>query len=171
MSTHTTANAKIFRQGLEDFAKKQATLFEPVLRNVAQMLVNRVDEVFTPIPPYHGGGNESFPVWEGQMHDATGVGVYINGALTSYLPTKKGRFPQSDAASGATNIIGSEYLQNALNAATTIFSKGIWIVLFCAVPYAARINAAGSPWGRGAGFFGQLCNRLYYDVCNNLKIV
>lgn len=171
MSTYTTANAKIFKQGLEDFAKKQATMFETALRNVAQMLVDRVDQLFTPMPPYAPGGNPSFPVWEGQMHDATGVGVYINGKLASYLPTKKGLYPQRDAKSGATNIIGSEYLMNALNAATTTFSKGIWIVLFSAVPYAAKVNTIGSPWGRGVGYFDQLCNKLYNDVCTSLKIV
>lgn len=171
MSTHTTHNNNVFRQGLEDFAKKQATQFEAMLQNVAQMLVNRVDSLFVPLPPYAPGGSRSYPAWEGQMHDATGVGVYVNGRLSSYLPTKKGQGPQYDDESGATNIIGSEYLMNALNAASTRFSKNVWIVLFCAVPYAYRVNTSGSHWGRGVGFFDKLAQELYNNVCTSLKAV
>jgi len=167
MADYTVHNSKVFKVGLKDFAERDIKpKLEAVLRDVAQRMVNAIDGAFEPFEQY-GGGTTQFPVWEGQLHDATGVGVYIDGRLSSYLPTKKGFDPQTDGAE--TDIIGSERLQQALNSAVSQFSKGIWIVLFSAVPYAYDVNAVGSPWHRGKGFFGSLKNLLIDDVFAGLK--
>lgn len=167
MADHTAHNSKVFKVGLEQYAERVIkTKLEAVLRGVAQELVNAIDGAFEPFEQY-GGGTKQFPVWTGQLHDATGVGVYINGRLSSYVPTAKGFYPQFDE--GEDEIVGSERLQTALNNAVSQFSKGIWIVLFSAVPYAYKVNEFGSPRHRGKDFFNRTKSLLVDDVFAGLR--
>ncbi len=167
MANYTAHNSRVFKAGLKDYADSVITpKLEAVLRDVAQRMVNAIDRVFEPFEQ-HGGGTKQFPVLEGQLHDATGVGVYINGRLSSYLPTKKGFDEQ--VHEGETGIIGSERLQQALNTAVSQFSEGIWIVLFSAVPYAYKVNTVGSPRHRGIGFFERTKSLLIDDVFAGLR--
>lgn len=167
MSDYTAHNSKVFKVGLNDYAERviKAKL-EAVLREVAQKMVAAIDNAFVPFTQY-GGGTTQFPVWEGQLHDATGVGVYVDGRVSSYIPTAKGFNPQFDREEDG--IVGSERLQQALKSAATQFSKGIWIVVFSAVPYAYKVNLHGSPLHRGMGFFGRVKSLLIDDVFAGLK--
>ncbi len=167
MADYAAHNSRVFKVGLKNYADSVITpKIEAVLRDVAQRMVNTIDRAFEPFEQY-GGGTTQFPVWEGQLHDATGVGVYINGKLSSYLPTKKGFDEQ--VYEDEDGIIGSERLQQALNAAVSQFSKGIWIVLFSAVPYAYKVNTFGSPRHRGKGFFERTKSLLIDDVFAGLR--
>lgn len=82
------------------------------------------------------------PVYTGNLHDATGVGVYVNGALTHYIPTKIAREKQSSGFHyrNEYQIDGNLYLKSALSDAVTDFPDKIWIVIFSAVPYAFYID-------------------------------
>lgn len=131
-------------------------------------MVGLVDESFRPFE-YYGGGNVIFPVWDSHLRDATGVGIYVDGALTAYKPTRKGLAKNPQSYNGDDNIIGSERLDDALKAASGEFSNGIWIVLFSAVPYAYKVNYEGSPRGRGVEFFDTLEETLKLEVFANLK--
>lgn len=167
MADYTAHNSKVFKVGLKNFAEREIKAkLEAMLRDVAKKLVDAIDGAFVPFEQY-GGGTEKFPVWEGQLHDATGVGVYINGRLSSYMPTKKGFDEQVHG--DIDGIIGSEYLQQALNEATSQFPTGIWIVLFSAVPYAYKVNEYGSPRHRGKGFFESIRSLLIDDVFKGLR--
>lgn len=167
MSDYTAHNSKVFKAGVEQYAERVIkTKLEAVLREVAQKMVAAIDNAFVPFEQY-GGGTNQFPVWEGQLHDATGVGVYIDGRVSSYIPTTKGFDPQFDG--DEDGIIGSERLQQALKSAATQFSKGIWIVIFSATPYAYKVNEHGSPRHRGQGFFDRVKSLLIDDVFAGLK--
>lgn len=167
MSDYTAHNSKVFKVGLNDYAERVIKVkFEAALREVAQKMVDAIDGAFVPFEQY-GGGTTQFPVWQGQLHDATGVGVYIDGRVSSYIPTAKGFDPQFDGEEDG--IVGSERLQQALKSAATQFSKGIWIVLFSAVPYAYKVNEQGSPRHRGQGFFESIKSLLIDDVFAGLK--
>lgn len=163
----TAENQRVFsrllKQQVEDIVKPKLV---GILNNVADWMVQCVDESFTPFE-YHGGGNDMFPIWESQLRDATGVGVYVDGALTSYKPTARGAEPQTYGSD--TNIIGTERLDAALSEAVGEFSSGIWIVLFSAVPYAYKVNVYGSPRGRGIEFFDTLEETLKLEVFANLQ--
>lgn len=163
MKDYAAYNSKVFNVGLNDYAERviKARL-EAMLRNVAEKLVAYIDGGFT--LPY---GNMQFPVDTGNLHDATGVGVYIDGRLSAYLPTAIAIEQQTDR--GQIGIDGSIALRNAVQAATTRFSKGIWIVLFSTVPYAYKINTQGSKRGRGAGFFDGLGEVLFQNVITGLQ--
>ena len=168
MSNHTAHNSQVFKVGLKNSSEKQIKpMLVAMLKNVAKRLVDYVDSSFGGFnpPKVPSAGNTQFPVWFGQLHDATGVGVYVDGVLSSFLPTKRALDTQPQDG----YIIGSTFLQNALNNATSQFSKGIWIVLFSAVPYAYKINTQGSKWGRGVGFFKNFEDYLLNDVIANLK--
>lgn len=163
MSTHATHNAKVFKAGLKDFAEREIkTRIESMLRSVAQKLVSYIDGGFTP-----PSGTRQFPVYTGNLHDATGVGVYVDGRLSSYVPTAIAVEQQTDKAQ--IGIDGSISLRLALQAATTKFAKGMWIVLFSTVPYAYKINTEGSAWGRGAGYFDSLGEILFQNVITGLQ--
>lgn len=163
MSDYTTHNTAVFKRGLNDYSKRviQARI-ETMLRSVAEKLVYYIDGGFT--PPY---GNKQFPVYTGNLHDATGVGVYIDGRLSAYLPTAIAVEQQTNR--GEIGIDGSIALRNAVQAAASRFSKGMWIVLFSSVSYACKINLQGSTRGRGAGFFDGLGEILFQNVITGLQ--
>jgi hypothetical protein len=101
------------------------------------------------------------------MLDATGVAVYYDGVVRSYIPTKHAK--QRQSLGGISNIDGTSYLQSAINNGSTTFSKGIWIVLYSATPYAYYINMKGSTRHRGQNFFGMLESQLFTNVINGIK--
>lgn len=163
MADYTAHNSKVFKVGLKDYSERVIkTMLVAMLRNVAQKLVGVIDGNFV-MPK----GTTQFPVDTANLHDATGVGVYVDGRLDDYVPTQRATQAQSDG--GTKGIFGSEWLQAALTSATSEFSSGIWIVLFSTVPYAAKINISGSKRGRGVGFFETLGNNLLTEVVTNLK--
>ncbi|MBD5306098.1 MAG: hypothetical protein HDS14_00495 [Bacteroides sp.] len=138
--------------------------FIKMLCDIARSVVEAVDSAFSPLPPYESrdAGNNNFPVWRGHLHDATGVAVYDDGKLIKYLPTKKAIKKQKEGS--IKKIIGSEWLRNAMEAGVAQFGEGLWIVLFCAVPYAERVNYIGSPWGRGEGFFDKFAEEMLQSI-------
>lgn len=163
MVDYTAHNSKVFKAGIKCFAESRISpKLEAMLRNVAEQLVAFIDGGFTP-----PAGTRQFPVYTGNLHDATGVGVYVNGWLSSYIPTAIAVEQQTDRAQVA--IDGSINLRNALRGATAQFATGIWIVLFSTVPYAYKINTEGSKWERGAGFFDELGKTLLQNVITGLQ--
>lgn len=163
MADYTAHNSKVFKVGLKNYADNVIKpKLEAMLRSVAERLVAYIDGGF--IPPY---GNMQFPVDTGNLHDATGVGVYIDGRLSSYIPTAIAVEQQTNK--GEIGIDGSINLNLALQAATAQFAKGIWIVLFSTVSYAYKINTQGSSRGRGVGFFDGLGEVLFQNVVTGLQ--
>lgn len=163
MSDHIAHNSKVFKSGVERYAERviKAKL-EAMLRVVAQRIVAYIDGGFTP-----PSGTMQFPIDTGNLHDATGVGVYVDGRLSSYIPTAIAVTQQTDG--GRIGIDGSINLRLALQAAVTRFAKGTWIVLFSTVPYAYKINSQGSSRGRGQGFFDALGETLFQNVITGLQ--
>lgn len=140
-------------------------LLEPqllaVLRSKADELVDTIDN------------SSEIPIYLGHLHDATGCAVYANGTLNYFRPTKKvatGKLGKS-GLDGVNHydIDGSEFLQQAVNEASTRFNDGVWFVLFSAVPYALYINSEGSPKGRGQGFFDHLVSTSVNEILAGLR--
>lgn len=149
---------------LENGIKKHVnTVIKPDLalrlNNLARQLVDAIDT-----------GAFSIPIYTGNLHDATGVGVYVDGLMTAFMPTKLATQKQASGPSMAGGesrpyIFGSDFLAESLHEATTTFSSGVWLVIFSAVPYAYKINTEGSPKGRGQGYWDAIIN----DVIAKLK--
>lgn len=164
---YTAQNQKLFEAGLKKYADKTIKpMLEAMLKRIADWMVAYISDQFAPTEE---GGNQQFPVYSGNLHDATGVGVYIDGKLSSYTPMPIATHKQHTKVEDG--IVGAERLAQALHGATVDFSSGIWIVLFSAVPYAYEVNIAGSPWERGVGFFNELEEYLKKDVILELKAV
>lgn len=162
-NSYSAHNAQVFKIGLKDYSDRVIKVkLEAMLRSVAEKIVAYIDGGF--VPP---SGTMQFPVDTGNLHDATGVGVYIDGRLSSYIPTAIAVEQQTNQ--GEIGIGGSINLQLALQAAISQFSKGIWIVLFSTVPYAYKINTQGSSRGRGVGFFDGLGEMLFQNVVTGLQ--
>ena len=68
-----------------------------------------------------------------------------------------------------TKMFGHDALNNAISYGLSMFSRGIWLVLFSAMPYATMIDMSGAKIGRGGNFFGALKQSLITDVFNTLK--
>ena len=163
MSQYEAQNRDVFSEGLKRFVEQQ---IKPKLlamcKEVAQTIVDAIDGNFT-LPD----GTDEFPVFTGNLHDATGVGVYSDGVLSSFIPTARATKSQTDES--GMDVFGSELLQQALSEAAMQFQNGVWIVLFSTVPYAYKINTQGSPIGRGVGFFEALQETLLTDVLAGLQ--
>ena len=163
MATHSTHNSNVFKAGVKRFAKSDIQpKIEAMLRQVAERLVAYIDGGFA-----GPTGTRQFPVWTGNLHDATGVGVYVDGRLSSYVPMARAVEQQTNR--GEIGIDGSINLRLALQAATGQFATGIWIVLFSTVSYAYEINTQGSKWGRGVGFCDALGETLFQNVITGLQ--
>ena len=68
-------------------------------------------------------------------------------------------------------IDGSAFLQQAISEASTRFAKGVWFVVFSAVPYAYHIDAHGSPLGRGQDFFKTIRGTAVNDILAGLRAI
>lgn len=168
MSEWTSHNQAVANKSIEQYLKKVKADIVVRLREVAKMMVDWIDGKFEPIPPYTPGGNNDFPVWFGDLHDATGVGLYMDGRIEYFMPPKKRILPQrSENYTG--EIWGHEMLQQAITNTSSKFPKGIWIVLFSAVPYAETINVWGSPLNRGIGFFDKSISELTLLILTQMK--
>jgi hypothetical protein len=155
------SNESVMKAGLREFAEKQIkhTQLLSELRSVAENMINLIDGAFP------AGGTTKYPVWTGNMHDSTGIGIYDNGALVAFMPSKMASRPQASGFGSYTkNIWGTEYLQNLLAEGVSKYSQGVWLVLFSAVPYASAINESGSKWKRGIGYFESIKNELLRQV-------
>lgn len=163
MADYTSHNSHVFRNMLSRYAENTlATRIGTALRGVAQKMVGIIDASFK-----SPNGTDMFPIFTANLHDATGVGVYVNGSVTSFIPTKRATITQHHE--GKRGIDGNSLLSTALSEASTTYSKGVWIVLFSAVPYAYKVDTEGSPKQRGIGFFENLEDKLLNDVIKNLK--
>lgn len=165
-------NAMVLTVGIKKFAETEAKRrILKVCEDVAQHMVWAIDGAFQPPHPPGGvfGGNDKFPVWTDNMHDATGVGIYDDGKCYKYIPTKRAEKPQNHRK--IKNIWGNAYLEDALSQGATKYSKGIWFVVFCAVPYAETVHYLGSPRDRGVDFFDKFSEDALYSIIQGLEIM
>lgn len=147
--------------------KKKSTVFMggvkkrellAMLKDVAQRIVSYIDK------------EAEIPESSGNLRDATGIGVYVNGALTAYVPTKRATKLQKSGFHyrNEYRIDGSAYLSQAITDASADFSVGIWIVLFSAVPYAYFLNnpdLVGNLRGKVQGdYFEDISVRFINEV-------
>lgn len=151
--------------------KKKSTLYlggvkkrelVAMLKNVAQNIVSYIDS------------QAEIPEYSGNLRDATGVGVYVNGTLSAYVPTKSATRLQKSGFHyrNEYGIDGSDYLKHALADASSDFSTGIWIVLFSAVPYAYFLNnpdLVENLRGKVKGnYFGEIADKFKSEIAAGL---
>lgn len=126
------ANNKVVGNKINDFFDKATEALLKEIYKVAEDVMEYIDS------------QKVIPIYTGNLKDATGIGVYNEGELVKYVPSKIATRPQSSGFHhrNVYDIWGHQYLSDALEAASKEdYSKGIWIVLFSAVPYAFFIEA------------------------------
>lgn len=114
----------------------------------------------------------SIPIYTGNLHDATGVAVYVDGAINYMkIPAKKAIRRQSTGPNMGSRryIDGHLFLQQSIIEGQTVFTNGIWIVLFSAVPYASYIDTVGSPLGRGKDYFWKSKTEFTNLILSSLR--
>lgn len=163
MGEWTSHNRSLAKSKLQTFLNEKRKQLVSQLRANADAMVMQVDRGFSPIPPYHGGGNEQYPVWEGQMRDSTGVGLYVEGRTEYFMPAPKARNTQFSDNYG-NDIVGHELLNESITQGAATHPYGVWLVLYSSVPYAEQVNRVGSPWFRGIGYFDTLKRSLTESI-------
>ena len=160
MKNYASHNKMVFKSTLED-AKYRISrpLLTAKLRKIAVDMVDEIDDSIWV-------NDDTFPKWTSNLPDSTGIAVYDYGTITSFIPPQYATKAQKYGY--IQDIWGSQYLKDFINESAGKFSKGIWIVLFSAVPYAGLINEVGSPWPwvRGENFFGLL-KEMFADIVYN----
>lgn len=153
-------NLNTVARGMKMFLKSIVT---PQLIDV---LKEKADEIVA-----HIDNGADIPEYLGHLHDATGVGVYADGAIMYFRPTKRATKLGKAGAEGTNHydIDGYEFLREAIDEASSKFSNDIWFVIFSAVPYAYYINRYGSPLGRGQGYFTDLVNKSVSEILAGLR--
>lgn len=126
-----------------------------MLKMAAQYLAEQIDN------------DIRIPIYTGNLHDSTGIAVYTDGTMQGFTPTKLAVKKQSSGY--RRDIDGHEFLQKSFNEGRQRFKDGVWIVLFSAVPYAAKIDAIGSPKGRGKYFFRMNQMKFQEMIISNLR--
>lgn len=125
------SNQKLIERRIDEVGNNSLARLLNVLYTAAQDVMEYIDS------------QKVIPIYTGNLKDATGIGVYRNGVLKSYVPSQIATRPQSSGFhhKNVYDIWGHQYLSDALEAASKEeYGKGIWIVLFSAVPYAFYIE-------------------------------
>ena len=125
------ANQKLIERRIDEVSNNSLAGLLNVLYKVAQDVMEYIDS------------QKVIPIYTGNLKDATGIGVYRNGVRKKYVPARIATVPQSSGFHHRNeyDIWGHQYLSDALEAASKEeYGKGIWIVLFSAVPYAFYIE-------------------------------
>lgn len=125
------SNQKLIERRIDEVGNNSLAGLLNVLDTVAQDVMEYIDS------------QKVIPIYTGNLKDATGIGVYQNGVLKKYVPSRIATVPQSSGFhyKNEYDIWGHQYLSDALEAASKEeYGKGIWIVLFSAVPYAFYIE-------------------------------
>ena len=161
MSSFHADNIATVRLALRKFAAEDAK--KAVLKRmwlIAGRMVDYIDGHFN-------DNSDQFPEWSGNLHDATGVGIYDDGRLECFIPTKRAGGTQM-GISGEEEW-GGEELSFALKQGCVRFPSGLWLVLFSASSYAEKVEDIGSPKDRGQNFFTTLWEQLRIDVKNTFR--
>ena len=125
------SNQKLIERRIDEVGNNSLARLLNALYTVAQDVMEYIDS------------QKVIPIYTGNLKDATGIGVYHNGVLKRYVPSQIATRPQSSGVHHRNeyDIWGHQYLSDALEAASKEeYGKGIWIVLFSAVPYAFYIE-------------------------------
>ena len=153
-------NVRIMLKGVRGFTTKLRKRVLRASEAAARDVVGEIDYLFM-------DDSDEYPQWSANMHDGTGVAVLNDGAVRYRgIPKKRARGPQTY---GKRKIWGRKLAIERLGGGLFEEGAGVEIKLVSAVPYAWRINAAGSKWGRGAGYFEKLSGLLLGWVKDALK--
>lgn len=96
---------------------------------------------------------EQIPFDTGNLHDSTGIGIYVNGVLTAF------RY-QRTANVNREGKWGYMELNRAFAAGAMHYSSGVWLVSFSTMPYAAKIDELTEYFSEG---FRDELKRLVTD--------
>ena len=131
-------NNKVFQKAIVEHSAKLEKKLNEIMREVASKMADWLV-------------NGQTPYYTGNMQDATGLGVYINGTLSAYAPMQTAFESQKYKGQEVWGYAG---LQDALQEGYRNFSKGIWLVVFSAVPYAFEVDAYGTI-KNASGYFSE----------------
>lgn len=138
-------NNKVFKKAMDAYA----SIIKVGIRDVMQDVARQMHEYISDTTYNQGGGN--MPYYTGNLSDGTGLGVYIDGALTAYIPPQRASVEQTN--NGVTEW-GYQDIREALSFASSEYAKGLWVVLFSTTSYAFKVDDRGSKYWE-AGFFSQ----------------
>lgn len=105
-------------------------LVEQMLFDIAESFISYIEST------------DVIPIETHNLKDSTGIGVYQNSVLKQFYISPKAKVANN-------GMWGSNLIQMALDAGMDKYSKGNYIVLFSAMPYAEEVDDGY----RNRGFF------------------
>lgn len=148
-------NKKVFKKGILEYKQKLDIELKKMCEELANDVLDFIEE-FDSI--------EDMPFFTGNLADGTGLGVYVNGSLQYFMPAQKAIDSQTYEDYDG-DIWGADFLMNALSQSESSFPKGIWVVLYSTVPYAAYVDNEGAPHTSPDYFSG----RLHGEMLNSFR--
>lgn len=140
-------NDKVFAKCVKEYSEK----LQQRIHQVCYEFALHVFEYISDTTFNEGDGN--MPYYSGNMRDSTALGVYFNGSLTAYIPPSSATRAQRYDEEAITDIWGKVWISDVL-ATTQDYQKGLWVVLYSAVPYAMKIEEKGSKYWE-PGWFSE----------------
>jgi len=122
------------------------------LASIANLIMEQIDEVY-------------YPLDTGNAREATAVAIYIDGVVTVFRSERDLVRNELQVWSGGY-YRGREQLALALNFGASKFSKGVWIVLYAAQPYAKWLNEVHTAH---IGYFDDYADELS-DLVNQIVV-
>lgn len=109
----------------------------------SRAFTNQIGQVLAGVADWVlGKAYNEIPVDTWNLMEGTGIGVYVNGILTSFRYDELATQPRD-------GHWGRDTLTKALSAGASRFANGVWIVAFSTMPYAAKVDE----W---SGFFSEV---------------
>lgn len=108
------------------------------------------------------------PFYTGNLSDSTGVGVYVDGVLETYMPRQLATQPQTYFGE---EVWGHEDLVDAIELGRSTFNTGIWIVVYSAVPYAASMEIYSDPPYFSSFVVDELVSQFFANASEIMSMV
>lgn len=163
MSNYVAHNTNVIKNRLKSAA-------EQIQTNILKLCQEAMADLYRAHAEGFKGrfGTNQFPRWTGHLAASTGAAIYCNGVFESYVPNAP-LYEEEQVSDDKQLVNGRELLESAIANGATKYTSGIWIVLYSAVPYAAKINIEGSPIWRGRAFFDVLKHVILDAIINGLE--
>ena len=154
------SNESVIKSKMDEFIKRlvHADIMK-LLDRVAQQVISLIE---------NGG---EIPFATGNLQDSTGIGIYHEGILKRYLPNKTAIKSRSDIyPAGLTdrdNIWGRNQLNEAIGKGALLYTKGYWLVIYSAMPYASLVNLRTDFWNE---HFQRAPEKLIDDIISQFEL-
>lgn len=143
----TRHNEMLFEKLLQEGVKDIESRLKMALSSFAYKIFNKITSTT------RNSGDGFLPYYTGNLRDSTGVCLYYDGTLIKFIPPKTAKKKQN-------GFWGSTFIEQALQSATN-YETGLWVVVWCTVPYAVKLDRIGTKYWDSGWFSEDLVDNTF----------